>query len=351
VDALSSLRLLVTGGEAVEMASTLAWFDRMPAVPVVNTYGPTESVISTTSYLIDSPAEQRVPIGRPLGGRRVYVLDSVGGVVPVGVAGELCVGGAELARGYLGRPGLTAQRFVPDPYGGSGARMYRSGDRARWLPDGNLEFLGRFDDQVKLRGFRIELGEVQACLLSHRQVRAAVAAVRESAQGPRLVGYIVGEASPAQLVAWCAQSLPPHMVPTSVLVLEQLPLLPNGKINREALPQPPAADRSDPEFVAARTPTEDVIATICAEVLELDQVGVEHNFFALGGHSLRATVLASRLASAFGCVVKVRDVFEQPTVAALSVRVERLIIDEITAMSDEEIDLSLRGASSTPELS
>jgi acyl carrier protein len=141
------------------------------------------------------------------------------------------------------------------------------------------------------------------------------------------------------------------MVPASVLVLDELPMLPNGKINRAALPQPAAADRSGPEFVAARTPTEDVIAAICAEVLELDQVGVEHNFFALGGHSLRATVLASRLASTFGCVVKVRDVFEQPTVAALSVRVEQLLIDEIVAMSDEEIDLSLRGASSTPELS
>ena len=351
VDALSSLRLLVTGGEAVEIAPTLAWFDRLPAVPVINTYGPTEGVISATSYLIDGPASQQVPIGRPLGGRRVYVLDSVGGLVPVGVAGELCVGGAELARGYLGRPGLSAQRFVPDPYGGSGARMYRTGDRVRWLPDGNLEFLGRFDDQVKLRGFRIELGEVQACLLSHRQVSGAVAAVREGAQGPRLVGYVVGEVSPAELVAWCARSLPAHMVPASVLVLDEFPLLPNGKINRAALPEPAATDRSGTEFVAARTPTEDVIAAICAEVLELDQVGVEHNFFTLGGHSLRATVLASRLASAFGCVVKVRDVFEQPTVAALSVRVEQLLIDEIAAMSDEEIDLSLHGASSTPELS
>jgi amino acid adenylation domain-containing protein len=338
---LASLRLLVTGGEAVGTGLAAAWSERLPGVRVVNTYGPTEGTISATWSLVGEPGAGRIPIGRPLGGRSVYVLDATGRPAPVGVAGELHLAGPELADGYLRRPALTAERFVPDPYGPPGGRMYRTGDRARWRPDGELEFLGRLDDQVKLRGVRIELGEVEAALARHPAVAAAAAAVHE---GPELVAYAVTTApvTPDELTAWCARDLPGPMVPAATVVLPELPLLPGGKVDRAALPPPGGRGaEAGEELVPPRTPAEDVIAGIWAEVLGRDEVGVTQDFFALGGHSLRATVAASRLGLAFGCAVRVRDVFEHPTVAALARRVEELLTEEIAAMSDEQIDLSL----------
>ncbi len=340
-ESLGSLRLLITGGDVLPPGPTAAWFARLPEVQVVNTYGPTETAISATSFVVDSPTAHRIPIGRPLGGRRVYVLDSAGRLVPVGVPGELCIAGPELARGYLDRPALTAERFVPDPFGSPGGRMYRTGDRVRWLADGNLEFLGRLDDQVKLRGFRIELDEVSATLTRHPEITAAVATIHRNA----LIAHIVTTSplSNTTVRNWCARTLPDHMIPSTTVTLPALPLLPSGKIDRAALPEPGGQEAApETEFAAPETPTQDVVASVWAEVLGLDRVGVNHNFFALGGHSLRATMVASRLRLAFGCPVQVRDIFESPTVAALSLTVEQLLIDEIAAMSDDEIDLSLR---------
>ncbi|MEV2203591.1 amino acid adenylation domain-containing protein [Streptomyces fradiae] len=339
-DDLKGLRLVVTGGETLPSAPLARWFAHLPHVPIQNTYGPTESVISATSRLVTGPVEGRVPIGTAWGARRLYVVDAYGELVPVGVPGELLVGGPELARGYLGQPELTAERFVPDPFGGAGGRLYRTGDIVRRLPGGELDFLGRTDHQVKIRGFRIEPGEVEAVLEAHPGVHAAAVLVREVRGDRALVGYAAGpDLAPGALADWCRSRLPGYMVPAAFVVLDALPRTVQGKLDTAALPdpEPPAAAGT----VAPRTPTEVVTAQIWAEVLGLAQVGVEDDFFALGGHSLRAVAVASRLRAAFDCPVRVRDLFEHPTVERLAAEVERRLIEEIAAMSEDEIDLSL----------
>uniref|UniRef100_UPI001586563F non-ribosomal peptide synthetase n=1 Tax=Streptomyces sp. TRM64462 TaxID=2741726 RepID=UPI001586563F len=340
-DDLRCLRLVVTGGETLPSAPLARWFAYLPHVPVQNTYGPTESVISATSRLVTGPVDGRVPIGTAWGARRTYVVDARGELVPVGVPGELLVGGPELARGYLGQPGLTAERFVPDPFGGgAGGRLYRTGDIVRRLPDGELDFLGRTDHQVKIRGFRIELGEIEAVLEQHPGVYAAAVLVRELRGDRCLVGYAAGRGLDAgKLAEWCRGRLPGYMVPAAFVLLDALPRTVQGKLDTAALPDPePPATAA---FVAPRTPTEVVTAQIWAEVLGLPQVGARDDFFALGGHSLRAVAAASRLRAAFDCPVQVRDLFEHPTVERLAAEVERRLVDEISAMSDDEIDLSL----------
>ncbi|MEU3822374.1 amino acid adenylation domain-containing protein [Streptomyces sp. NPDC030392] len=339
-DALKGLRLVVTGGETLPSAPLARWFAHLPHVPIQNTYGPTETVISATSRLVTGPVEGRVPIGTAWGTRRLYVVDAHGGLAPVGVPGELLVGGPELARGYLGQAALTAERFVPDPFGGTGGRLYRTGDIVRRLPDGELDFLGRTDHQVKIRGFRIELGEVEAVLEAHPGVHAAAVIVRELRGDRALVGYAAGrDLDTAELAAWCRDRLPGYMVPAAFVALDALPRTVQGKCDTAALPdpEPPATAGS----VAPRTPTEVVTAQVWAEVLGLPQVGVEDDFFALGGHSLRAVAVASRLRAAFDCPVQVRDLFEHPTVERLAAEVERRLVELISAMSEDEIDLSL----------
>jgi amino acid adenylation domain-containing protein len=337
---LASLRLLVTGGEVLPAGPLERWFARLPGVPVVNTYGPTESVISATAHRLTDPVEGRVPIGRPLGSRRAYVADGHGALVPVGIPGELLVGGPELARGYLGRPGLTSERFVPDPYGREGDRLYRTGDVVRRLPSGDLEFVGRSDGQVKIRGFRVEPGEAEAVLRRHPGVHAAAVLVRELRGEPALVAYVAGSGlATDSLAAHCRTELPGYLVPSVFVLLDTLPLTVQGKLDTAALPEPelpPAA-----AFVAPRTPTETVTAQIWAEVLGVARVGVHEDFFALGGHSLRAVAAASRLRAAFDCPIQVRDLFEHPTVELLAAEVERQLVELISAMSDDEIDLSL----------
>ncbi|MET7685700.1 amino acid adenylation domain-containing protein [Streptomyces sp. NPDC005423] len=337
---LGSLRMLVTGGEALPTDPLERWFAHLPGVPVINTYGPTEAVISATAHTVDGVPRGRVPIGRALGSRRTYVVDALGELVPDGVPGELLVGGTELARGYLNRPAPTAERFVPDPFGGRGGRLYRTGDVVRRLPTGELEFLGRNDDQVKIRGFRVEPGEAEAVLRGHPGVRGAAVVVRTLHGEAALVGYAAGGGlSQESLETHCRAHLPHYLVPSAFVLLDALPLTVQGKLDTAALPEP--VTRAPHTFVAPRTPAETVVAQIWCEVLDLPRVGVHDDFFALGGHSLRAVSVASRLRTAFDCPLQVRDLFEHPTVERLAAEVERRLLELISQLSDDEIDLSL----------
>ncbi|MEU5095199.1 amino acid adenylation domain-containing protein [Streptomyces sp. NPDC020996] len=337
---LTSLRLLVTGGEALPADPLERWFAHLPSVPVINTYGPTEAVISATAHTVHAAPPGRVPIGRALGSRRTYVVDPLGEPVPDGVPGELLVGGPELARGYLGRPALTAERFVPDPFGRPGGRLYRTGDVVRRLPSGELEFLGRNDDQVKIRGFRVEPAEAEAALRRHPGVTGAAVVVRTLHGEAALVGYAAGSGlSEESLATHCRAHLPHYLVPSAFVLLDALPLTVQGKLDTAALPEPAA--RAPHAFVAPRTPAETVVAQVWCEVLDVPRVGVHDDFFALGGHSLRAVAVASRLRTAFDCPLAVRDLFEHPTVERLAAEVERRLLELISQMSDDEIDISL----------
>ncbi|WP_053914356.1 non-ribosomal peptide synthetase [Streptomyces sp. TP-A0875] len=337
---LAGLRLLVTGGEELPADPLARWFARLPGVPVANTYGPTETVISATAHTVARAPDGRVPIGRPLGGRRAYVTDPLGALVPVGVPGELLLGGPEMARGYLGRPDLTAERFVPDPFGPPGGRLYRTGDVVRRRPDGELEFLGRDDDQVKIRGFRVEPGEAEAVLRAHPGVSGAAVVVRAPGGEPALVGYAAGRGLTEEaLRTHCRARLPHYLIPSAFVLLDALPLTVQGKLDTAALPEPEAP--APHTAVAPRTPAETVVAQIWCEVLDLPKVGVHDDFFRLGGHSLRAVAVASRLRTAFDCPLQVRDLFEHPTVERLAAEVERRLLELISQMSDDEIDLSL----------
>jgi acyl-CoA synthetase (AMP-forming)/AMP-acid ligase II len=258
----------------------------------------------------------RCTIGRPVSGSTAYVVDGHLAAVPVGVPGELVLGGAGLARGYLGRPELTAERFVPDPFGAPGVRLYRTGDLVRQRPDGCLDFLGRMDHQVKIRGFRIELGEVETLLRRHPGVSQAVAVAREERPGDRrLVAYVVarepGGAEEGDLKEHLRRTLPEPMVPSHVVILAALPLNPTGKVDRRALPAPerpaPSAGRAAPG-----TPEEEILAGIWCEVLGLEEIGIEDDFFALGGHSLLATRVMSRVRSALQVELPLREIFEAP---------------------------------------
>ncbi|WP_051707174.1 MULTISPECIES: non-ribosomal peptide synthase/polyketide synthase [unclassified Streptomyces] len=308
------LRQVMCSGEALPAPLAARFHRVLPGVRLHNLYGPTEASVDVTAHEV--PADPAtVPIGRPVWNTRTYVLDGALSPVPPGVTGELYLAGAQLARGYLNRPGLTAERFVADPYATApGARMYRTGDLARWTVDGELEYLGRVDDQVKLRGFRIEPGEIETALATHPDVAHATVVLREE----RLVAYVVPagpEADPAALRAHTARSLPGHMVPAAVLLLDALPLTPNGKLDRRALPAPDfAAEVGDDR---ARTPLEETVCTLVAEVLGLERVGVQDDFFSLGGDSIVAMQLVAR-ARAAGLAFSPRDVFRHKSPAGLA---------------------------------
>ncbi|HEV2733485.1 MAG TPA: amino acid adenylation domain-containing protein, partial [Longimicrobiaceae bacterium] len=321
-----SLRRVVCSGEALPYELTERFFAALPGAGLHNLYGPTEAAVDVTYWACEPRARRVVPIGRPVANTRLYVLDARGEPVPQGVAGELYLGGVQVGRGYLARPELTAERFVPDAFGGPGARLYRTGDRARWTAEGEVEYLGRLDFQVKVRGFRIELGEIEEALLSHAGVREATVVVREDAPGERrLAGYLVpGEEGldPAELRRHLRERLPAHLVPSALVVLDALPRTPGGKLDRRALPAPDASAAADDAFVAPRSPAEEILAGIWSEVLKLDRVGAHDNFFEIGGHSLLATRVVSRIRQAFGAEVPLRALFEAPTLAGLAERVE-----------------------------
>jgi len=307
------------GGEA--LTEGLAACLSECATELINLYGPTETTIWSTFSRLPAAAPRRQPsIGRPISNTRLYVLDAELEPVPIGVAGELYIAGDGLARGYLGRPGLTADRFIACAFGAPGERMYRTGDLVRWRADGELEFLGRLDHQVKLRGFRIELGEVEAALVKHPGVSQAVAVVREDAPGEmRLVAYIVGDEAleVGELRAHLRRTLPDYMMPQAFVFLDALPLTSNGKLDRRSLP-PPEGRPQGLLYMAPRTPVEAALAQIWANVLGLEQVGVEDNFFELGGHSLLATRLIAQVRDVLGVEMPIKTLFETPTIAGLA---------------------------------
>jgi acyl carrier protein len=281
------------------------------------------------------------PIGRPIWNTRVFVLDDALRPVPVGIPGELYVTGGGLARGYLNRPGLTAERFVASPIGPPGSRMYRTGDVVRWTADGELTFVGRADDQIKIRGFRVEPGEIETVLARNPKVGEVVVIAREDEPGYRqLVAYVVpaaGEApSTGELRAFLARSLPDYLVPSAFVTLDELPLSPNGKLDRGALPEPTGVELPA-EYVPPRTDTERALAEIWAEVLRVARVGVEDNFFALGGDSVRSLHVTSRTKAAFDITLTPRDVLTTRTVSALAELVEEKILRELEqiAFGDE----------------
>ncbi|KOU40387.1 non-ribosomal peptide synthetase [Streptomyces sp. WM6378] len=314
----TEVETLVFAGEALPSSLIAKVRDAFPGVRVVNAYGQSESFYATTFTVGATPGpDGSAPVGTPLGNMRAYVLDSALAPVPPGTVGELYVGG-NVGRGYHGRPDLTADRFVADPYGPAGSRMYRTGDLARWNDAGQLEYAGRGDAQVKVRGFRIEPGEVEAALTAHPQVTQAVVVARQAAgNGKQLLAYVVtsGGTDAAQIRRFVAERLPEFMVPSALVLLDRLPLMPNGKLDRAALPEP---EFTGAPYRAPRTPREETLAQLFAEVLGLDRVGIDDSFFELGGHSLLATRLISRARTELGTEIPIRKVFDLPTVAALA---------------------------------
>ena len=328
--AFRGLRQLLFGGEAVDAGCVREALAGGGAQRLLHVYGPTEGTTFSSWQVVQQVGDddETVPIGRPLANTTLYVLDERMRVMPVGVKGELYIGGEGVGRGYLRRAELTAERFVPDPFSGrGGARLYRTGDEVRWTARGEIEFIGRVDHQVKLRGFRIELGEVEAVLKQHAEVRDSVVVVREERGDRQLVGYLLREAgvelSGSELRSYLKERLPEYMVPSAFVMLEQWPLNPNGKVDRKALPAPeqqrPELDHS---FVAPRTHTEERLAGIWCEVLRIRRIGIDDNFFELGGHSLLATQIISRIREVFEVEVPLRSLFEAPTVAGLAQRIE-----------------------------
>jgi amino acid adenylation domain-containing protein len=340
-------RTLITGGEA----STWELCQRIQAAGRclhINHYGPTETTIGSLTYGPVTEVDpamafaRTVPIGRPLANTEIHIVDRHLAPVPVGAPGELLIGGAGLSRGYLRQPEQTAERFIPNPFSTDPtARLYRTGDRARLLPDGNVEFLGRIDHQVKIRGFRVELAEIEGVLRKDKAIRQAVVVVWEGAAGDgQLVAYVESANKPApraeELRAFLQKELPEYMIPAMFIRLDALPLTPNGKVDRKALPAPDQARSLESSFLAPRNPIEEQLAGIWVDVLRVERVGVNDNFFELGGHSLLATQVISRVLQAFNLKLTLTSFFDGPTVGAMANALESLMLAEIEDISEED---------------
>ena len=323
IDACAGLKRMVCSGEALPAELQAKVLERFPRMELLNLYGPTEAAIEATWWDCRDEGSSTVPIGRPVANLGAYVLDAELRLAPRGVAGELYLGGMGLARGYWARPGLSAERFVADPHSESGQRLYRTGDLARWRADGQIEYLGRVDHQVKVRGFRIELGEIEAQLLREPDVGEAVVVANDGPGGARLVAYVAGTGQcvidTAQLTLRLAESLPDYMLPSAIIVLDRLPLNANGKVDRKALPPPSAARQQSytaPEGLIAQT-----VAAVWSEVLGIDKVGEQDNFFDLGGHSLLLIRVHRILEDRLSPGLSVVELFKHPTVGALAQRI------------------------------
>jgi aspartate racemase len=366
--ALSPVRQLLAGGDVLSVRHVKKLLAAATGQTLINGYGPTENTTFTCCHPMQQPEQvgHSVPIGRPIANSQVYLLDRNLELVPVGIPGELYTGGDGLARGYLNQPKATAEKFIPNPFSSRpGGRLYKTGDLARYRPDGSIEFLGRNDDQVKVRGFRVELAEVEMALSQHPDVENATVVARADASDARqLVAYMVpreGAVAPSLGVMrrFLQQRLPDYMVPSSFIVLDKLPLSANGKVDRRLLPQPdngrPALDH---RFVAPRDETEEKLAEIWVELLRRDQIGIHDNFFELGGHSLLATRIMSHVEAAFGVSLPLHLFFETPTVSDMAEAIrqqranganrpamipiqsgrEEAFLPRLDDLSDEEVD-------------
>ena len=321
------IRTLILGGEALFGKTLAVWNRHAPEPKIINEYGPTETVVGCCVYEVPkgNSLSGPVPIGRPISNMQMYLLDGNLQLVPIGAPGGVFIGGAGLARGYQGRPDLTAEKFIPHPYSKeANARLYKTGDLARYQPDGTIDYLGRLDHQVKIRGFRIELGEIEAALVHHPAVQDAVVLCREDSHGTKqLVGYMVatetGRPATTDLLAWLKRTLPDYMLPSVFVFLESLPLTLNGKVDRKALLVTGPAHRiRATAYVQPRTPLEELLAEIWRHLLKVDQISVHDNFFAVGGHSLLATKVIARLRHALELDIPLRTLFEHPTLAQLA---------------------------------
>lgn len=345
----ADLRLLFCGGEPLDGELHDRFRAALPGCRLVHLYGPTEAAITSLFHeCAPGPNEGRIPLGRPVTGLRAYVLDDTLHPVPLGVPGEICLGGVGLAVGYLARADLTAERFVPDPFAEEpGARLYRTGDLAKHRADGTLEFTGRADRQLKIRGYRIEPGEIEAALEKIPGIARAVAVARGDAGAPRLVAYVEPDGTGAQSgeAEWRTElrrDLPEYMIPSVFVTLDALPLNANGKVDLAALPVP--QQESAAPWIAPRTPVEEAIAATWQAVLRRDRVSVADDFFELGGDSLLATQVVSRLKTAFGIDLPLRRFFQGSSLEALAETVEESLLEKLESMSDEDAARALASA-------
>ena len=370
-DAFAPLRYLLFGGEACDVQSVRRVVEHGKPQHLINICGPTETTTYSVWYDVEEvpPGARSIPIGKSVSNTEAWVLDQYGQVVPVGVHGEMYVAGDGIARAYLGRPDLTAAKFVPNPFSNKpGDRLYRSGDLVRYLSDGNIDFIRRIDHQVKLRGFRIELGEIEAALHEHPAVVESVVVVREDTPNDkRLIAYVVPSSElqlapeiqvVAQLRSWLRERLPDYFMPSFFVVLDKLPLTPNGKVDKRALPAP-EGQQSEEALVTARTPEEQKVAEIWSDVLDLKPIDVEANFFDLGGHSLLATRVVTRIRETFGIQLPLRVMFDSPTIAAVAAHVVETrtqsdvssiaeIVEKLSHLSEDETKSLLKEAAGSP---